>query len=146
MDTRQFFERWITAMNELDFAAIETMVHPDFVAFYPQSGERFRGFASFRAQLENYPGGLTRDSADREHADIVETDERWAISPAFTVVPLTQPGRYTTITRIGYPDGTQWRTVTLVELRDNKVYRAESYFAPELPAPLATSIPSYGRQ
>lgn len=133
-------------MNDLDFAALEKMLHPEFAALYPQSGEIVRGYEAFRSMLEMYPGGLERDSSDIEHTAVVEGDERWAISPGYTVVPLAHPGRYTTLTRIAYPDGSWWRAVTLVELRDDKVYRAESYFAPELPMPLAQSIADYGNR
>jgi hypothetical protein len=31
----------------------------------------------------------------------------------------------------------------LVELRDERLFRLESFFAPELPAPLAESIATY---
>jgi hypothetical protein len=131
-------------MNELDFDALERMLHPGFVALYPQSGEQIRGYEAFRAMLEQYPGGLERESSDISHTTIVDEDERWAISPGYTVVPLSQPGSYTTLTRLSYPDGSWWRVVTLVELRDDKVYRAESYFAPEMSAPLASSIARLG--
>jgi hypothetical protein len=75
--------------------------------------------------------------------EIVEGDERWAMSPAYTIVPLSQPGRYTTHVRLAYPDGSKWRAVTVVELREDRIYRVESYFAPELPAPLPESIAIY---
>ena len=46
---RELFERYVKAIGELDFDALAEIVHPDVVVAYPQSGERFRGFASFRA-------------------------------------------------------------------------------------------------
>jgi hypothetical protein len=144
VESRAFFDRWLTAMNKLDFAALEPMLHRDFTAIYPQSGEILRGFEAFRAMLELYPGGLERGSSDIENTTVVDSDERWAISPGYTVVPLAQPGRYTTLTRISYPDGSWWRAITLVELRDDKVYRAESYFAPEMPAPIGDALPRLG--
>jgi hypothetical protein len=117
------------------------MLHPDFVADYPQSGERIRGYEAFRAMLEGYPGGLPSDGVN--DPQIVEEGERWAMTPGYTVVPMSQPNRYTTSVRIAYPDGSFWRTVTVVELRGDKVYRLESYFAPELPAPLVESIAAF---
>lgn len=142
MDARQIFERWVKAMNELDLPVLEEILHPDVVVEYPQSGERMRGFEPFRAMLRGYPGGLERDSV--EQVGVVEGDERWAISPGYTVVPLTQPDRYTTLVRLAYPDGSWWHAVTFVELKDGKVHRLESYFAPEMPAPLAESIATFG--
>src|SRR5262245_31896636 len=143
LDTREFFDRWIKAMNDVDVVALEGMLHPDFVAEYPQSGERIRGYGAFRQMLELYPGGLPTDGV--RDSQIVDGDERWAMSPGYTVVPLSAPNRYTTTVRIAYPDGSFWRTVTLVELREDKVYRLESYFAPELPAPLVESVASFPR-
>ena len=146
MDARNLFDRWIAAMNELDFSALESMLHRDFVALYPQSGEAIHGYAAFRTMLEQYPGGLERESSEIEQSKVVDEDSRWAISPGYTVVPLAQPGRYTTLTRLSYPDGSWWRVVTIVELRDEKVYRAESFFAPEMAAPLAESIAAHGHR
>ena len=55
---RDFFESWVRAIADRDFATLEAMVHPDIVTDDPQSGERFRGFGAMRAQLERYPGGV----------------------------------------------------------------------------------------
>lgn len=133
---REFFERYVQAVATLDMATLEPMFHPDFVGFYPQSGERFRGFAAFRKQLEGYPGGL-RDGGGipSSSAQVIGTEERWAISPGYTVLPLAGPERYTTIARSTYPDGSHWWVVGIVELKDGKIYRAESYFAPDFEPP-----------
>lgn len=47
-------------------------------------------------------------------------------------MPLASPDFYTTLTKVRYPDGTLWWVVTLITLRDERIIRAESYFAPEL--------------
>lgn len=138
-DARELFTRYVDAVNRKDLVALEKMLHPDFVGDTPQSGERVRGFAALKAQLEAWPGGLLSDSVDPNHARIVEDTERWAISPGFTVVPMAQPDRYTTVALATYPDG-RWWVITDVQLRDGLVYRTESYFAPELPAPLLDVI------
>jgi SnoaL-like protein len=134
--TRQLFERWVQAIADLDFTALEQMVHPDYVGFYPQSGERFRGFAALKAQLENYPGGLDESNRDLPTAaQVVGGEERWAISPGYTVLPLAGPERYTTVARAKYPDGSMWWVVSIVELRAGQVYRADTYFAPDFEPP-----------
>jgi len=145
VDAKSVFRRWIEAMNVQDLVVLEEMLDRDFVVDYPQSGERIRGWEAFRAQIEKYPSGLQNDSVDVNRAEIIEGDERWAISPGYTVVPLAQPDRYTTVVRIGYPDGSWWQTVSVIQLRGDKIYRIESYFAPELPAPLPESIAGFGR-
>lgn len=132
---RDFFRRYVRAIGELDFITLESLIHPDYVGEYPQSGERFRGFAAFRAQLENYPGGLPAARFDDPHTKILGDEERWAISPGYTVLPLSGPEQYTTVTRAPYPDGSRWWVVSIITLRDEKVIHAETYFAPEFDPP-----------
>lgn len=132
---RELFERYVKAIAEQDFEALGQIVHPDVVVEYPQSGERLRGFASFRAQLENYPGGLPRGEAGVDSARILGDDERWVITPGYTVLPLAGPERYTTISRAAYPDGSHWWVVSIVEIKENRLVHAETYFAPEFEPP-----------
>jgi hypothetical protein len=132
---REFFARYVQAIADLDFEVLEPMFHPEFVGFYPQSGERFRGFRAFRSQLEYYPGGLRGASQPVAAAKVIGAEERWAITPGYTVLPLAGPERYTTIARSHYPDGSQWWVVGIVELKDGKIFRSESYFAPDFDPP-----------
>lgn len=141
-DPHQFFITFVRAVDELDFASIERMIHPDLVADMPQSGERSRGFAGFRAQLEQYPSGGVQNPVATD-AKLVTGEDRWAITPSYTVVPLTGSNEFTVLMRAQYPDGRWWRLIVLVELRDEKIYRTQNFFAPELPAPLAESIAAY---
>lgn len=135
-ETKQdFFRRYIQAIAELDFATLEQMIHADYVGEYPQSGERFSGFASFRAQLESYPGGLPAARFDDPKTKILGDEERWAITPGYTVLPLAGPERYTTVSRAPYPDGSRWWVVSILTLKDGKVWHAETYFAPEFDPP-----------
>ncbi len=108
----------------------------------PQSGERTLGFAGFRAQLEQYPGGGVQNPVASD-ARLLTDAERWAITPAYTVVPLAGKNEFTVLFRAQYPDGRWWHMLTLVELRDEKIYRTVNYFAPEMPAPLVESIAAY---
>lgn len=134
-DSRAMFERWVRAIADRDFATLEEMVHPDVVTDYPQSGERFVGFAAMRAQLERYPGGVPSADEMPRAATVIGGEERWAISPGYTVLPLAGPQRYTTISRAKYPDGSLWWVVSIVELRDGKIYHADTYFAPDFEPP-----------
>jgi ketosteroid isomerase-like protein len=133
--TQDFFRRYVKAIAERDFDTLAEMIHPDYVGEYPQSGERFKGYESFRAQLENYPGGLPAARFDDPKTKIVGDEERWAITPGYTVLPLSGPERFTTITRAPYPDGSRWWVVSILTLRDGKVAYAETYFAPEFEPP-----------
>lgn len=138
-DARDFFVRFIRAMDAKDYASLEAMFHPDFVADTPQSGERTRGFAGFRSQLDQYPDGGVQTSLEQA-SRLLPREDRWAITPSYTVVPLRGKNDFTMLMRLQYPDGSWWHVVLLVEIRDELLYRVENYFAPEMPAPLAQSI------
>jgi len=133
-DARQFFVRMARALNEGDVATLSVMVHPEVVSDFPQSGERLRGIAAFLAQIEEYPGGPP-ENADLPPATVLGDEERWAITPAYTVVPLAGANKYTVITRAVYPDGSKWHVVCIVELRDELLYRSENFFAPDFEPP-----------
>jgi hypothetical protein len=139
LSPRELFTTFATAMNTRDHATLEALTHPDFVAFMPQSGERSRGLEALILQGDLYPGGVP-DVPPLPEVQLVGDDERWAITPGFTVVPLAAANRFTIIGRVPYPDGTVWHSVLLVELRDEKVYRMDIYFAPEMPAPLMGAL------
>jgi SnoaL-like protein len=141
-DAQAFFVKFVRAVDELDFTTLESLIHPDLVADSPQSGERSFGFDGFRAQLEQYPGGGVENPLPTT-GRLIADEDRWAITPSYTVVPLTSRNEFTALLRAQYPDGSWWHIITLVELRDEKVYRTVSYFAPELPAPLGESIAAY---
>ena len=133
---QDFFRRYVNAIADRDFAALEAMIHPDYVGDYPQSGERFRGFAAFRFQLEKYPGGLPAARYDDPHTKVLGEEERWAISPGLhgsaarrrPTASRPLPGR-----RI--PDGSFWWVVSILTMKDDKVWHAETYFAPEFEPP-----------
>lgn len=141
-DAHQFFVRFVRAIDELDMPTLEAMIHPEFVADMPQSGERSRGFEGFRAQLEQYPSGGVQTPVGTD-ARVLMDEERWAITPSYTVVPMAGKTEFTVLMRAQYPDGRWWHLIVVVELRDERIYRTLNYFAPEMPAPLAESIAAY---
>lgn len=132
MNPHDIFTQLLTATSTSEIDALEELFHPEFVADSPQSGERSHGFAGFRAQMENYPGGHEQIESQLPVSRIYGGEERWAITPNYTVVPLANPNEYTALTRTRYPDGSMWWIVILVTLRDGLLFRAESYFAPDL--------------
>jgi len=108
-------------------AALEGLFDDDFEDVYPQSGELTRGLANFRSIIEQYPGGgYTGQGTDR----LVGTEDRWVLTPSFTVVRIEGTGdTFTGVTRSRYPDGTDWYIVTIAQMRNGKLWRAETYFA-----------------
>lgn len=132
---RELLTKFVTFLSTNDIEALREIIHPDFEGQYPQSRERFRGFESFRAQLEQYPGGLPAGRLDSKDVLLLGDEERWVITPGYTVLPLAGPDRYTTVVQTTYPDGSKWHIITVIELRDGLIYRTISYFAPEFERP-----------
>ena len=132
-DARGVFEAYLKATNARDVQALESLVHEDFEDRYPQSGERTVGFANLRAIIANYPaGGYEGQGTGR----IVGTEDRWVLTPAFTVLRIEGKGdTFTGVSRGRYPDGSDWYIVTIAEVRDGRIWRAEDYFAPAFEAP-----------
>lgn len=126
-DARSVFEAYLRAANGRDVAALEGLFDDDFEDVYPQSGELTRGLANFRSIIEQYPGGgYAGQGTDR----LVGTEDRWVLTPSFTVVRIESTGdTFTGVTRSRYPDGTDWYIVTIAQMRNGKLWRAETYFA-----------------
>jgi SnoaL-like domain len=126
-DARSVFEAYLRAANGRDMAALEGLFDDDFEDVYPQSGELTRGVANFRSIIEHYPGGgYAGQGTDR----LVGTEDRWVLTPSFTVVRIEGTGdTFTGVTRSRYPDGTDWYIVTIAQMRNGKLWRAETYFA-----------------
>jgi hypothetical protein len=134
-DARAMLERFVAALGQGDWATAGSMIHPEFVDEMPQSGERTRGWENMRATLEQYPGAEGKGVAQAESVR-VDSDESWAMTPAYTLVKVEGSGeRYTVTGRLRYPDGTYWRMVILTTMKGGKIWRTTSYYAPEFPAP-----------
>jgi hypothetical protein len=132
--TRSIFERWTRAMSELDFEALRELIHPDYIGDWPQSGERVRGFEALRAILENYPGG-TIVPIQEGSGRLMHAEEAWLMSPGYTVIPLAGGGAISSTHRTRYPDESVWYVVSFMTLKDGRVWRATTFFAPHYPAP-----------
>lgn len=115
-----------------DWDRLGQVFHDDAVLEYPQSGERFRGVANIRAQFENYPA---LGPGSSELAEVIG-DDAYALTPSYTVIRVEGSGqRGTAVIRIRYPDGSYWWAINLFELRDGRMTRSRSYFAPDFEAP-----------
>jgi SnoaL-like domain len=133
-DPRAVINQVVDLSNHRAWDRLGEVYHPDYIEDYPQSGERIRGLAHKRAVLEQYPGGLASDSL--EEREVVGAEDRWVVTPAYTVVRITGTGdRYTVVFRVRYPDGSHWFAVQLVEFRAGLIAHATAYFAPEFAAP-----------
>jgi ketosteroid isomerase-like protein len=134
IDHAALIERFIAAMNRIDFAGLDDLLTEDYVDEWPQSGEVIHGRANFRAVLENYPR-MPRNRVDSTGGTVAVLDERWEVTPLFTVVRVEGTGNVgTAIFRSQYPDGWWWIAI-LYELRGERIARATTLFAPTFEAP-----------
>jgi ketosteroid isomerase-like protein len=125
-------QRLAAAMEVGDLDARDVLLDEDVIQSFPQSGEQFRGRQNLRAIIENYPDGAPAASEVR----VVEDDERWALSPRFTVVAVRGSGdHFTMVARIRYPNADEWYAITFVELRDGRIVKLTDYFGQPFDAP-----------
>lgn len=141
MDGRALAERYAAGHNApWDWDAMAEILHPDFVEDWPQSGERIVGLENKRAILENYPGGLPEAGVGTRR--IIGTQERTEVpasygpTPFITIVRLVGGGdTFTFEGAARYATGELTHVVATVEIRDGKVWRATTYFAPPFEPP-----------
>jgi hypothetical protein len=104
---------------------------PDVVVEFPQSGERFRGPDGIIGQFQGYPGHIN----DTQMSDVIG-GTAYALTPMYTVVAVEGSGdNGTAIYRTRYPDGSMWWVINLYELRDRRVAKVRTFFAPDFEAP-----------
>ena len=131
VDHQALSERYARALASGDLAVIDEVFTEDFVDECPQSGEIIRGRQNLRAVMEHRPG-----RADLSSIRAQASDEHRVIAPMFTVVRVQGRGDAgTTTLQARYPDGSRWWIVVLYELRDGRIARQTSFFAPEFDAP-----------
>ena len=132
IDHKQFMTGFANVIDTHAWDRLSDYVHDDVLWEYPQSGERFRSLAMVRAQFENYPGLEPGQS----HLEDVIGGTRYALTPMYTLVAVDGSGdRGTSLIRVGYPDGSLWWAINLYELRDGKIARSRSFFAPDFEPP-----------
>jgi len=127
---RAVLERTMKVITEGDYAALDEVLHPDFVQEMPQSGEQVVGIENFRKILENLPGGgSTLTMASDPH--IAGDEEHYVMTPTFTVVKIEGAGNeLTSYVKAKYPDGSNWYIVTFSSYRDGKMVKRVDFYAP----------------
>jgi ketosteroid isomerase-like protein len=131
-DHQQIMSGFTGVISSQEWDRLGDFVTEDVLWEYPQSGERFRGLANMRATLENYPG---MEPGGSELEEVIG-GTTYALTPNYTLVTVDGSGdRGTAINRVRYPDGSRWWAVNLYQLRDGKIARSRSFFAPEFEPP-----------
>jgi hypothetical protein len=136
-EPRVVFEAYVRALNSGDTAALGGLVHPDYTVTFPQSGELIRGVENLRAEIVGHPGGFEGKGTDR----VVGSADHWVVTPSFTLLRIEGAGdTFTGVSKIHYPDGTDWYDVSIGEIRDGLVWRVQTFWGQTFEAPAWRSL------
>jgi ketosteroid isomerase-like protein len=112
--TQDLLAEHFAALVAGDEEAFSALVREDFVQDWPQSGERVRGKQACLNIARNYPGGPPRIELQRVSGE----GDHWVVEASSH-----------------YPDGSDYRLVSVIELRDGRIAHQTDYFGPAFPAP-----------
>jgi hypothetical protein len=119
-----------SAAHDLD--ALPMLRHPEWMVFWPQSGERVESSQAFAEIIGSYPGGAPAVEVTR----IVGSEDQWYVTPANTAMRVAGSGDFWwSEWRLTYPNGDVYLVVDLFELRDGLIYRETVYWAAPFEAP-----------
>ena len=129
---RAVFERYLIAVNGRDADALDDVLHPDFEDLYPQTGELTRGADNLKQIINNYPGGYEGEGL----GEVFGAEDRWVATPMFSMLRIEGTGDvFTAVQKGRYPDGTDWYIVVIAQIKDGRVWRVQSFWAPTLEPP-----------
>lgn len=117
--------------------ALESVLHPDVVVTYPQSGEVIRGRDNVIATVRQYPTALP-SGADELH---LETTEKTVAVPSpmpfgMSAVTIVDHGELVVGQLIlTYPTGDVFYTCSIFKVRSQLIAEETTYFARPFEAP-----------
>jgi len=124
--------QYAAASAAFDVSALAALRHPDWMVFWPQSGERIHSTDAFAEIIANYPGGAPTTEITR----IVGSEDQWVVTAGNTVMRVAGSGDFWwSEWRVTHPSGEVYLVVDLLELRDGLVHRETVYWAAPFKAP-----------
>ena len=136
MDAAALVREYMAAWPH-DFDRLRSLRSDDWVEEWPQSGERIRGDANYRAIHERYPGGMPTFEGQVLTGAESPGGGTWALSPSFTLVHLSggPEGIYSAEGLLEYPGGRRVNAVAVIQVINGKIARQRTYFAALFEAP-----------
>jgi ketosteroid isomerase-like protein len=129
VDHNELIRELTAILGRGDWSALSTVMAPDAVMEFPQSGEVFEGIDNIRGQFADYP------QMPEGHISAVEVaagGPTYALSPNYTVISMGDSGRSATAAlRARYPDGSLWWLVVVYDTDGERLSRFKIYFAPD---------------
>ena len=131
---RSVVERFARAIEQKDFDTQMSLLSDDYVDEMPQSGERIRGKANYRAIIDNYPGGV--GTLEPGSGQVKGADDRYVMTPAFSVLRIEGSGDVFTYSgTVRYANGETWQVITIAELRGGRIAKTTTWYAQPFEAP-----------
>lgn len=124
-------EAWARAASARDEATMRRLAHPDFVLDWPATGERMTGVEMSLAANRAYPG-----LPDVELRRLTGAEDRWVVDAMFTPRRIVGSGDvWVGEATMRYPAGDTWEFVTIIELRDGRIWHVTEYWSPRSEPP-----------
>ena len=118
-------------VNGGQFDRLGEVLAEDVVIEWPQSSERVRGIANFRAILENAPGGNLQASSHTAALFPESDEERFETPSRFKLVETEgYEDSATSVVKNRYRDGSEWFVISVVRASRGKIVQLVQYFAP----------------
>ena len=122
--SRRLLQRYWEAQDPFDPEALGGLRHPDWVADWPQTGERIPGHEQDVAIHSNFPG-----YPDHELVAVTGEKENWALTPMFLPLRVSGEGPlWIAEAKLRYPDAGTWFAVAVIEVRDELIRRETVYY------------------
>ena len=132
---QDFFRRYVKAIAETDFEPLQPMIHHRLcwrLSAVGRALQRLSGLQIPAREISGWPAGRALRRPEHKGARRGRALGNLARLHGSSA---RVPERFTTVTRAPYPDGSRWWVVSILTMKDDKVWHAETYFAPEFEPP-----------
>ena len=129
MNNRRIAEQYAEASQDKEWERLGGLMHDDFVARYPQSGETFRGRDTYLSMLANFPEGL----GEADFSSVKGGSDTIVMPASLPFLPPTVTvfggDRFVVEGEANYPDGAVFHIVSILRIQEGRVIEDTSYFA-----------------
>lgn len=129
MSKERVAEEYAKALANGDITMQRDLMHPDFVARYPQSGEVIRGRDNYLSMIANYPQGQPEGEVTSIKGEVHTTLVAPPL-PMMTPTVTVYAGDDFILEGVAtYPDGSIYNVVVIIRLQGHLVIEEVSYYA-----------------
>ena len=133
MSNQEVVERYAEAFASNDIDTLESLIHPEIVVHYPQSGEVIRGRDNFMSIMRNFPGLPDPVDMTMEQSHVAMPSPFPFGKPVIT--PLNESDKVIGRWIAKYPDESVYHVVMILRIKEGMVAEETSYFGAPFEAP-----------